>query len=164
MSDFKIVKLLDPITLSLNGPSFTGAYDNEITYGIGQSVSYLGSSYVAYTITNGNLPTDTAFWQLLAEKGDQGDQGVQGVQGESWQEQFETVSKNLKSWNVSINYSSGDISSIVYTDGISTITKTFNYTSGDLTSLVLSGDTPTGINLTKTFNYSGSDIVGWSYS
>ena len=72
MSDFKIVKLLDPITINLNGPSFTGEYDNALTYSIGESVSYLGSSYVAIAVTTGNLPTDTAFWQLLAEKGDPG--------------------------------------------------------------------------------------------
>lgn len=77
---------------------------------------------------------------------------------------FEYVSKNLKSWDASFTYSLGNLSSISYTDGVSTIVKTFNYTLGSLTSIVLSGDTPAGIDLTKTFTYSGSDITNISYS
>lgn len=75
MSDFKIVKLLDAISISLTGPSFTGAYNGATTYQIGQSVSYNGSSYVALAVTLGNLPTDTSFWQLIASKGDTGSPG-----------------------------------------------------------------------------------------
>lgn len=76
MSDFKIVKLLDPISISLTGPSFTGEYNNGTTYQVGQSVSYSGSSYVALTVTTGNVPTNTSFWQLLAEKGEVGSDGL----------------------------------------------------------------------------------------
>lgn len=77
---------------------------------------------------------------------------------------FETVSKNLKSWDYTLNYTSGDLTSIVYTDGVDTITKTLNYTSGDLTSIVLSGDTPSGIDLTKTLSYTSGDLTGIAYS
>ena len=90
-------------------------------------------------------------------KGPKGDTG-------SIQESFESVSKNAKSWNYSLNYTAGNLTSIVYTDGTNTITKTFNYTTGNLTSIVLSGDTPSGIDLTKTFTYSGSNITDISYS
>lgn len=79
-------------------------------------------------------------------------------------EAFETVSKNLRSWNATLNYTSGDLSSITYTDGVDTITKTFNYTSGDLTSIVLSGDTPAGIDLTKTLSYTSGDLTNITYS
>lgn len=72
MSDFKVVKLLDPITINLGGPNFTGEYVPATTYSIGESVSYLGSSYVALATTTGNLPTDVTHWQLLAQKGDAG--------------------------------------------------------------------------------------------
>lgn len=85
-------------------------------------------------------------------------------QGGTWREQFETVSKNLKTWNYSLNYTSGNLSSMVYTNGIDTITKTFNYTGPNLTSIVLSGDTPNAIFLTKTFTYSGSNIIAIAYS
>lgn len=69
---------------------------------------------------------------------------------------FETVSSNLPASDATLNYTSGDISSIVYSNGI---TKTFNYTSGNVTSIVLSGSTPGGIELTKTLTYDGSGNV-----
>jgi hypothetical protein len=175
MSTVKVVKLLDsPVVLQFSGGiNPTGEYDNTITYSTGDSVSYLGASYVAIQSTVGNLPTDSLYWQLLAEKGDQGDQGIQGVQGPtgptgpagaSYQEQFETVSKNLRSWNATLNYTGSDLTSIVYTDGTDIITKTFNYSGGLLVSLVLSGDTPSGIDLTKTLGYTGSTLTSITYS
>jgi hypothetical protein len=72
MSDFKIVKLLDPISLTLTGPNFQGEYVSGNTYQVGMSVSYNGSSYVALQTTTGNVPTNTTYWQLLAAKGDTG--------------------------------------------------------------------------------------------
>jgi len=72
MSDFKIVKLLDPISLTLTGPNFQGEYSSGTTYQTGMSVSYNGSSYVALQTTTGNVPTNITYWQLLASKGDNG--------------------------------------------------------------------------------------------
>ena len=152
MSTFKLVKLVDPIQIVLNGVTFTGEYDNATAYSSGDSVSYQGSSYVAIAPTTGNLPTNQTYWQVISEKGD------------SWQEHFETVSKNLSSYPYVLNYTSGLLTSIVYTLPSGSITKTLNRTSGKLTSIVLSGDTPSGINLTKTLTYSGSQLVGVSYS
>jgi hypothetical protein len=93
-----------------------------------------------------------------------GAQGVPGPEGESYEQDFETVSKNLKSWNASFTYDAGKLVSISYTDGTDTILKTFNYTGDKLTSLVLSGDTPSGIALTKTFAYTGDSLTGVSYT
>jgi hypothetical protein len=84
--------------------------------------------------------------------------------GGSAAETFETVSKNLKSWDGTFNYIGGALSSIVYTDGVDTITKTFNYTSETLTSIVLSGDTPAGIDLTKTLGYTSEDLTSITYT
>lgn len=88
----------------------------------------------------------------------------QGPPGTSYQETFETVSKNLRSWGYVLNYSSGVLTSIVYSLGPLTITKTLNYQSGLLTSIVLSGDTPGGISLTKTLTYSSGVLTSISYS
>ena len=55
MSDFKIVKLLDPIVLNVSGPRFTGEYLVGTTYIIGDSVDYNGSSYDGVSITATNL-------------------------------------------------------------------------------------------------------------
>lgn len=160
MSDFKVVKLVDPaVVLQFSGGiNPTGPYNGATAYATGDSVSYLGGSYVALQATTGNLPTNTTFWQLLAEKGDT------GATGDSFQETFETVSKNIKSWNYSLNYTLGELTSIIYTDGVDTITKTLYYTTGDLTSIVLSGDTPTGIDLTKTLTYTTGNLTGVTYS
>jgi len=75
---------------------------------------------------------------------------------------FETVSANLSAYDYTINYNvAGDVESIVYSNGV---TKTLNYTSGDVTSIVLSGSTPSGIELTKTLTYTGGDVTGITYS
>lgn len=56
-----------------------GEYDNATVYEEGNEVGYDGSSYVALGTTQGNLPTDAAFWALRARKG-QGDvNSVNGV-------------------------------------------------------------------------------------
>ena len=77
---------------------------------------------------------------------------------------FETISKNLKSYPASLNYTSGSLTSIVYTLPSGTITKTLNYVSGVLSSIVLSGNTPDGISLTKTLNYTAGQLLSISYS
>lgn len=76
-------------------------------------------------------------------------------------ESFETVSKNLNATDAVFNYSSGDLTSIVYASGI---IKTFNYSSGVLTSVVLSGTTPSGIELTKSFTYTSGNLTQVTYS
>jgi hypothetical protein len=78
---------------------------------------------------------------------------------------FETLSQSFNAYPKAINYSSGRVSSVVYTlPNSSTITKTINYTGDKVTSVVLSGATPPGIALTKTFTYSGDDLVGVAYA
>ena len=80
-------------------------------------------------------------------------------------EEFETVSKNLKSYPYTLTYGVDGIDTIVYDlGGGLSITKTFNYTLSVLTSIVLSGDTPSGIELTKTLSYTGVDLTSVTYS
>ena len=89
---------------------------------------------------------------------------LESLKGKSFQETFETVSKNLKGNPYALNYTSGKLTSIVYTLPNGTITKTLNYTGEKLTSIVLSGDTPSGINLTKTLSYTGDTLTSITYS
>lgn len=84
--------------------------------------------------------------------------------GDVYQYSFETVNKNLKAWSYTLNYTGDVLNSIVYTDGVDTITKTLNYTGDKLTSIVLSGDTPTGIDLTKTLTYTGDQLTSVAYT
>jgi len=80
-------------------------------------------------------------------------------------EEFETVSKNLKSYPYDITYDIDDnIDFIEYDTGSGLITKTFGYTSGDVTTITLSGSTPGGIDLIKTFTYSSGQLTSVAYS
>ena len=59
-----------------------GEYNSTTNYQKLDIVSYNGSSYACLKESVGVLPTDTNYWQLVAEKGEQGIQGIQGIQGE----------------------------------------------------------------------------------
>ena len=89
---------------------------------------------------------------------------VSGLISDRIQESFETVSKNLKNYAATLNYVSGTLDNIVYTLPSGIITKTFNYTGEALTSIVLSGNTPSGIDLTKTLTYTSGVLTNISYS
>lgn len=80
----QIVKLLDKLnpTIITGGLVPRGAYDNATDYAVGDSVDYQGSSYVMYTnAAAGNLPTDTDYWQVVANKGNTGATGSTGATG-----------------------------------------------------------------------------------
>nr|WP_259545013.1 collagen-like protein [Heyndrickxia oleronia] len=65
-----------------------GDYDPLVTYYPYNIVEYNGSSYICITVSTGNLPTDTTYFNLFASKGEKGDRGdtgergLQGIQGE----------------------------------------------------------------------------------
>lgn len=79
---FKLVKLLDPIQLTTvtGGLVPKGAYNAATDYAVGDSVDYNGSSYVMFSdAPAATLPTNTLFWQILANKGDTGATGATGT-------------------------------------------------------------------------------------
>lgn len=73
---FQIVKLIGQglnNTIITGGLVPKGVYNNATDYAVGDFVSYLGSSYVMHTnAVAATLPTNTVYWQLVAEKGDPG--------------------------------------------------------------------------------------------
>lgn len=77
---------------------------------------------------------------------------------------FETVSKNLKSYPYVLNYTGTKLTSIVYNIGVGIITKTFNYIGTQLMSITLSGNTPDAIDLNKTLVYVGTTLSQVTYS
>lgn len=85
MGVFKIAQLLDGDTNNVvitGGLVPKGAYDNGTDYAVGDSVDYLGSSYVMFVnATAGTLPTDTTKWQVIANKGATGATGATGAAG-----------------------------------------------------------------------------------
>jgi hypothetical protein len=66
---FHVVKLVDSLSpiIITGGLVPRGEYDNGTAYSVGDSVSYGNSSYVCISASTGNLPTNTTYWQLLAE-------------------------------------------------------------------------------------------------
>lgn len=64
-----------------NGQGFIskGAYSGVTAYVLGDTVTYLGSSYVAKGSTTGNLPTNPTYWDLMAAKGTDGADGLDGT-------------------------------------------------------------------------------------
>jgi hypothetical protein len=81
----------------------------------------------------------------------------------STEETFETVSKNLKSFNFTLAYNGANkLSTLTYSNGI---IKTLSYNgSGQLFTVVLSGATPSGISLTKTLTYTSGKLTGIAYT
>ena len=58
----------------IDGVSFIweGAYSAGTTYAPNDAVSYNGSSYMCKLASTGNLPTNTTYWDLMAQKGNDG--------------------------------------------------------------------------------------------
>jgi len=69
------------LTWSGKGINPRGAYNSTAAYRANDSVSNLGSSYVARVANTGVPVTNTINWQLLAGKGAAGPQGPAGAQG-----------------------------------------------------------------------------------
>lgn len=72
--------MAEPLTnvLGVVAIKHCGEYDATIYYEKLNVVTYNGSSYCAKSATQGHLPTDANFWDLMAEKGDKGDTGDDG--------------------------------------------------------------------------------------
>ena len=53
--------------------NWKGAYNGSTSYAIDDVVSYNGSSYVCIQASTGNLPTVTAYWEQMSQKGTDAD-------------------------------------------------------------------------------------------
>ena len=97
-----------------------GEYNNSTQYVLFDLVNYNGASYFAKSNTTGNLPTNTTYWQLIAEKGSKGDNGPTG-------NGIASIEKTATSGSV-------DTYTITYTNG-----NTYNYevTNGEVTQTQL---------------------------
>ena len=145
-----------------------GEWNNSTVYEILDAVSYQGSSYGCYVASPaGVTPTDGSKWTLLASKGDSGQPGPVGPIGETgvFDETFESVSANLKSYNPTYVYAAGKLDTVTYDLGAGqSIVKTFSYSGGKISTITLSGDTPNGINLVKAFTFTAGSLTSVTYS
>lgn len=89
---------------SLSHVVHKGEYDSATTYSINNSVSYNGSSYICIRETTGNLPTDIAYWNLLASKGENGEGTIASVTSST---EDVIITGTLKDVVVGINVGSG---------------------------------------------------------
>lgn len=105
-----------------------GAYNSATQYEKNDVVTYQGSSYVSLQSTQGNAPTNTTYWQLLAEKGTKGDTGATGQTGATGNG-ISSVAKTGTSGNV-------DTYTITYTNGTTT---TFDVTNANVVNEISSG-------------------------
>lgn len=117
--------------------------------------SNIGHTHIKTNITDFN-EGDYA----TAAQGALADTAIQSIDLVTYiEDQFETVSKNLRSYNYEIFYTGGgNIDYIEYSTGAGTITKTFNYGGDLIISIVLSGAIA-GIDLTKSFTYDINDNI-----
>ena len=97
-----------------------GTYNNSTQYYLFDLVDYNGSSYIAKENTLGNLPTNTQYWQLIAEKGNTGSTGQTGPVGATGNG-IASITKTGTSGLV-------DTYTITYTNGNTT---TFTITNGE---------------------------------
>ena len=65
-------------TVNLGSIKFNwkGTYVGATAYKIDDVVEYNGSSYISIQAGTGNLPTDTAYWELMSQKGTNGTDGT----------------------------------------------------------------------------------------
>ena len=68
-------------TINLGSIKFNwkGAYAGGTAYVVDDVVSYQGSSYICISATTGNLPTVTAKWEQMSQKGTDGTNGTNGT-------------------------------------------------------------------------------------
>ena len=97
-----------------------GTYNNSTQYYLFDLVDYNGSSYIAKENSLGNLPTNTQYWQLIAEKGNTGNTGQTGPVGPTGNG-IASITKTGTSGLV-------DTYTITYTNGNTT---TFTVTNGE---------------------------------
>lgn len=72
------VKTWTQLTYSAKSVNWLGAYNSSTAYAILDAVSYQGQAYICKAATTGNLPTNTAKWDLMAAKGADGADGADG--------------------------------------------------------------------------------------
>ena len=84
--------------LGIVGMSPKGEYNSQTRYEKLNVVSYNGSSYCAKMTTQGNLPTNTDYWDLIAEKGGTGPQGPKPVKGTDYftEDDITSIENDLK--------------------------------------------------------------------
>ena len=88
----------ETILLGIVGIKNMGEYNSQTNYEKLNVVTYQGSTYCALKDTLGNLPTNTEYWQLYAERGGVGPQGPKPEKGTDYftEEDITSIENDLK--------------------------------------------------------------------
>ena len=116
-----------------------GIYDNSIQYSLFDLINYNGSSYIAKDNTIGNLPTNSQYWQLIAEKGET---------GEVSQTQFDDLQEQVKDKENNQLTGTAEGTEIDLTDSADSRVKEMKAPQGNSTQ-----ETTEGYNIIDTSNY-----------
>ena len=128
-----------------------GAFNAGTTYAIGDSVDYNGSSYIMFALaTAGTLPTNTTYWEVLANKGVTGSTGATGATGAAGANG--RVLNVVAGTNISVDSTNPANPIVINTQDISgkldIAATTYALLAGRSGGQTLQGDTASGGNLT----------------
>lgn len=93
-----------------------GEYNNSTQYYLFDLVDYNGNSYFAKVNTKSNIPTNTTYWQLVAEKGNTGNVGPTGPTGNGIASIEKTATAGFID-TYTITYTNGSTSTFYITNG-----------------------------------------------
>ena len=82
MAQIKQINVNNTLYDLVGHPIWKGTYSSTTAYKIGEAVLYDGSAWLCTTAGTGKTPsTSSAYWTLMAKKGDTGATGPQGATG-----------------------------------------------------------------------------------
>lgn len=160
-----LTPIVEPSAVTIE-PSAASTEVTPVSGGTSQvTVGPAAGDQIALTVTSAVQPVEIgAAMPVQTVTVRQVEAGPAGADG-SGAASFETVSQNIAAKPKMLNYTLGQLLSMVFDLGAGlSITKTFGYTSGVLTTITLSGDVPGGIDLVKTLSYSSGALASVNYS
>jgi hypothetical protein len=133
-------------TVNIGNIKFTwqGAYNASTAYAVDDIVSYNGSSYVCILASTGNLPTNTTYWNVMAEAGTDAD--IASISGLA---QGDILYYNGTAW---VRLGAGTSGQVLQTNGASANPSWADASSGLLLATYHSVDTSTR-STTNTSSY-----------
>lgn len=162
--------IADEIEAYIGGGGITwrGSYNPATAYVPNDAVFYNGSSYVCIANTTGNLPTDTAYWNLFAQAGGTGDDGV-GIASSSYNAGTGILTLTFTNGST---FSTGDLRGTDGDDGVGVASTSYNSGTGVLTLTYTNGATfstgdlrgANGVGIASTSYNAGTGVLTITYT
>ena len=148
-----------------SGWSKPEAYDSATSYGVGQSVTYSGSSYYCILTSTGNVPTNSTYWTRIASKGDTGPTGPTGPQGTAYAQVLTSTTTGNGTTLTGIFPSGSQAIALTagltyYFEGFVSISKVASSASGAFTIGFTFSQTQQNLNYQTTMTSSSASAAG----